>query len=923
MPDYVTTPTFVIGLGGIGQQVTFLLADRFENSRWRGVPPTIRIRSFDTAPEESYEIPISKFRRFTRLGLFDADQVVQNLHLFPEIREWWDYQYTIGFIGEGAKSERPIGRLVFFRNLDRIYQTLLDDFKAPLADDLQRKLIEDGLEQVSRRPLVYIVGSLAGGTCSGMVIDMAILVRWLLRNLGYESGSINITGVLGLGSVIDVVTQNHLDQFSKRRRLNVNAALREIDFLQGTQENYPIHYPQPVSHLEPIRPLFNQIYLFTSRKMEGFFYPNQREILNRVAHFIFGQIASKTGEVARAIMDNAGSYFNPNERTVSDGLKAIYAAFGVEWLEAPRRHLLVAWCQRHAQLLGNLVVEIDWMKEPKENLLRKFKELLPPELHGYRRALAIMEAGPQGIFAAPGVNALSPKLEAIQTARKKNQLLAALHDFESELPPLLTKIIRQEVALAADPSREDAWLLEAIQTLCQDRKFRLGGARRVLQEGADHLRRLTALSELTLPSINDVAKQCIGWLGTVRDCGPALEWAKAKTSQIVRQILRNEISQRSDALAAKMEECANGLQRLQEKIRELTRQLRNLPPPGDTIPQEAWLLNPDDMQAMLDDAPEEVARWGADEIAERVAAELTLSLLRSQETGFLERNLRYWIESALEKAIETRIQPPKDRVTRICQRMTQCEPMAYLITSGIDYHQIMRAHQPMTLKIVLTGADDQAKEELRRWAFEENQRLGGTNTYQVHPNEERLRDDVLHLTCGWPLWLVDEVRSAETLMEETKQNDPQRFHNSFILRKQIPASRDHQIRPMPESDAQTWFGIALALRDIDFGVREIKFNPERFSGLSPIEAATLRERLEKAYHLFRQKGLANNYKIFIRQEQERDLVAFKKRLEEGLTSRQEALQKAYETGQITDEEKNKLESFYKQAKKYADGIVIL
>ncbi len=219
MPDYVTTPTFVIGLGGIDQQVTFLLADRFQNSRWGGVPPTIRIRSFDTAPEESYEIPVSRSRRFTRLGEFDADQVIQNLHLFPEIREWWDYQYAIGFIGEGAKSERPVGRLVFFRNVDRIYQTLLDDFKAPLLDELQKKLIEQGLDQVRRRPLVYIIGSLAGGTCSGMIIDTAILVRWLLRHLGYESRGINITAVVGLESIINVATQNPTDQFAKRRRL--------------------------------------------------------------------------------------------------------------------------------------------------------------------------------------------------------------------------------------------------------------------------------------------------------------------------------------------------------------------------------------------------------------------------------------------------------------------------------------------------------------------------------------------------------------------------------------------------------------------------------------------------------------------------------------------------------------------------------
>ncbi|MEM4720954.1 MAG: tubulin-like doman-containing protein [Candidatus Methanomethylicaceae archaeon] len=921
MPD-VTIPTFVIGLGGIGQQVTFLLADRFENSRWRGVPPTIRIRSFDTAQEESYEIPVSKYRRFTRLGQFDADQVIQNLHLYPEIKAWWNYRYTLGFIGEGAKSERPVGRLVFFRNIDKIYQTLLDDFKAPLADELQRQLISEGLEQVSRRAFVFIIGSLAGGTCSGMLIDTAILVRWLLRHLGYETGGINITAVLGLESVISVVTQNPSDQFALRRRLNVNAALRELDFLQGWQGNIPIRYPQPLSHLEPVPPLFNQIYLFSSRKFGGFFYPNQREILNRVAHFVFGQVASKTGEVARAIMDNVGDYFHPDERTVSDGLKAIYAAFGVEWLEVPRRHLLAAWCQEHAELLGNLVVEIDWTKEPKENLLRKFKELLPPELHGYRRAFAIMEAGPEGILAAPGMNEISIRFEAIHGTRKRQELLTALHDFENELPRLLTKIIRQEVSLGADPSQEDTWLLQAIQTLCRDRGFRLGGARRVLQEGAAHLRRLSALTSLSLPSVNDIPQKCTNLWGKVKDITPALEWAKVKTFQTARQILSNVISQRSEALAAKMEECAQGLQRLQEKIRELTRQLRGLQTPGDTVPQEAWLLNPSDIKVFIKDNPEEVARRGADEIAEKVAAELSLSLLRGQETGFVERNLRYWIESALEKAIETRIQPPRDRVIRVKQRMTQCEPMAFFITSGVEFDEVMQDKKPAILKIVLTGADVQAQEELRQWATEENLKLGGTNVYQVFPHEEPLRDDVLHLTCGWPLWLVDEVRFGETLLEQAKISDP-RYHKSFLLIKQIPSIEEHQIKPIPESDAKTWFGIALALRDIDFGAKEIRFNPKRFSGVIPIKAANLKSCLERSYQVFRQQGWASAYKLYIRSELESDKVVFKKRLEEGLASRLELLKRAYEAGEVTEEEFKILDEYYRLAQEYAKGIVIL
>uniref|UniRef100_A0A7J3SNH8 Uncharacterized protein n=1 Tax=Fervidicoccus fontis TaxID=683846 RepID=A0A7J3SNH8_9CREN len=277
----------------------------------------------------------------------------------------------------------------------------------------------------------------------------------------------------------------------------------------------------------------------------------------------------------------------------------------------------------------------------------------------------------------------------------------------------------------------------------------------------------------------------------------------------------------------------------------------------------------------------------------------------------------------MEKAIETRIKPPEDRVTRICHRMTQCEPLAYINNGGPDFEKIMRGHHHTTLKLVLTGADYRNQEALRQWANDENQKHGGTNTYQIFPHDESLRDDILHLTCGWPLWLFDEIRKGEALMEDTRENDPNRYHNSFLLRKQIPPSRDHQISPLSESDAQTWFGIGLALRDIDFGAHEIKFNPERFPGLSPIEAGNLEGRLERAYQLFRQQGLAHIYKIYIRREQERDMAAFKRRLEEGLANRQEALRKAYEAEQITDNEQTKLADFYKHAKIYADGIVIL
>jgi len=924
MPDFLTTPTFIIGLGGIGQEVTFLIADRFQNSRWGMVPPTIRIRSFDTAAEEPYEIPTSRYRRFTRLGQFDANQVIQHLHLYPQINSWWDYQLTPGFISAGAHAERPVGRLVFYRDIATIYNILSEDFTAPLTDDLQRQLVEAGLGQVSRQPLVFIIGSLAGGTCSGMLIDMALLIRRLLTQMGYESGGINITAVIGLESVINVSTHDPISEAAKRRQLNVNAAIREIDFLQGWPERFSLTYPQPLGQFEPTPPLFNQAYLFTARKMGGFFFQDRRDILTRVAHFIFGQIASKAGEVARSIMDNRTEFFNPDTRMVGDGLRAIYGAFGVEWLEVPKQKLRVAWCQNHAELLGKLIVEFDWANEPREDLLRTFRELLSSDLHGYRRALDLLALEPQRVLSEPAFSALSLKLETIQNARKKKEIEAALYDFENDLPNLVPPIIRREVPLAAEAAREDVWLLEMIQSLFRDRRFRLGGARRVLTEAAEHLRRLSAPLDLAISSNRDVVEQSCNFLGRVKDFGPGLEWAQKKTFQAVKVALQNVIGNRADALAKKMDESANGIQRLQEDIRDLVQKLKHIQLPGDTVPQDAWLLNPEDIQGLLDEQPEDIARHGADEIAARLAAETSLNVLRTYQKGFLDKNLSYWIESSLEKALQTRIRRPVDNVQRIKHRMTQCEPLARIITDGPEFHKVMQDSQKSTpLKIVLTGLSDQDREELQQWAREENLRLGGVKMYEIFPTAEELRDDILHLTFGWPFWLFDEIRTGEELLERAKEQDPRRYQNSFLLLKQIPAIRDHQIKPLPERDARQWFGLALALHDIDFMAQEIVFQAERFSGIVPVEGETIGERLEKAFDLFRQQGLAPKYKIFIKREENQDIAGFKNRLLEGVATRRQALQNAYESGQLPKEVHDKLYDFYQLAQKYAEGIVLL
>ncbi len=94
-----------------------------------------------------------------------------------------------------TEGRRGLGRLAFWDNFRPIEQRLRAELTAcldPAALAEADRLTGLGLR--SNRPRVYIVASLAGGTGSGMFLDLAYLARHLLRKLGYTKPE--VVGVL-------------------------------------------------------------------------------------------------------------------------------------------------------------------------------------------------------------------------------------------------------------------------------------------------------------------------------------------------------------------------------------------------------------------------------------------------------------------------------------------------------------------------------------------------------------------------------------------------------------------------------------------------------------------------------------------------------------------------------------------------------
>jgi hypothetical protein len=189
-------PTLVVGMGGTGARSVRLLkrmVERYFRSRGCEVPPIIRYLVIDTEdlrnqPGEETLLP----DEYVNLGSdFDANRVVEYMEqtegLYESIREWWTGSgHDAGRIRvkNGAGQMRDVGRLALFVG----YQQLVDRLKATLASlqsvaNLQRSqqiLAPVGLKP-DPSPQVWLVGSLCGGTGSGIFLDVAYLMRDLLQ----------------------------------------------------------------------------------------------------------------------------------------------------------------------------------------------------------------------------------------------------------------------------------------------------------------------------------------------------------------------------------------------------------------------------------------------------------------------------------------------------------------------------------------------------------------------------------------------------------------------------------------------------------------------------------------------------------------------------------------------------------------------
>jgi len=114
-------------------------------------------------------------------SVFGVEQLRRNLREYPHLRDWLDPKTLSGDIHQGAGAVRSRGRLAFFWNYEQIAKRIQEEAVEITKDTSKAAAIKNGL-QVSEGVTVYVVGSLLGGTGSGMFLDLAYCVKDLLKS---------------------------------------------------------------------------------------------------------------------------------------------------------------------------------------------------------------------------------------------------------------------------------------------------------------------------------------------------------------------------------------------------------------------------------------------------------------------------------------------------------------------------------------------------------------------------------------------------------------------------------------------------------------------------------------------------------------------------------------------------------------------
>src|SRR5262249_32176788 len=360
--DGVLFPSLVLGLGHLGLRVLQRLRQTIHTEFGSADQlPCCRLLYLDTDPDalreaakpgrqaalSPQEVLIAKLNRPSHyLRSHDERKLIDSWFNLKML-----YRIPRTLVTAGV---RALGRLAFFDNHRLISRRLLNELEAcTLSENLTAAINNTGLGLRSNRPSVYVVTSLAGGTGSGMFLDLAYLLRGLLRGLGYRHADVH--GVFLLAG-IDRHPSNTVAIG------NTFAALTELNHFSAPHNPFTARYGENTEPVTDAGAPYDRSIMLALRP-ESDEQRTSRD-LNQMAELLFRALTTALG---RAADDARHRYetFSPSSRTL------LCQSFGMSRIVWPRRAFVTSVARR----LCKEVVD-HWMSKDGEALRARSRSMV-------------------------------------------------------------------------------------------------------------------------------------------------------------------------------------------------------------------------------------------------------------------------------------------------------------------------------------------------------------------------------------------------------------------------------------------------------------------------------------------------------------------------------------------------------------------
>ena len=282
-----------------------------------------------------------------------------------DLESWWDRDALLSLqdraITKGAGNIRMVGRLAFLfpglcnRIRDEI-QVRLDALRRLTPQEAQsaRGPLPDGTNPallLGDDIIVYVVGTLCGGTCSGAFIDLGYLLHYAFAANGYPLQRVGLFSLPNLA--YDPLRW-------QRRRANAFAALKELNhYMSGNDYSvqYPFHpgRPENATRYSP----YDTTYLSqpTGGDEQSF-----EEVKVTTAQFLHNDIFNpEAAQLGARTVDGSASMFAGDK----NGSPVTFYSFGMSALEIPGYLIAQGCCYK----LG--VESFDALLAPRPNALQE------------------------------------------------------------------------------------------------------------------------------------------------------------------------------------------------------------------------------------------------------------------------------------------------------------------------------------------------------------------------------------------------------------------------------------------------------------------------------------------------------------------------------------------------------------------------